>query len=722
MPTLEDALSYSALGWPIFPLHTIAGGQCTCSSGKACHSPGKHPRTLTGFKEGTTDEKTIRKWWDRWPDSNLGLWCKGLIVVDVDPRNGGNESLDDLFATVADTHGFSTLTAITGGGGRHYIFRAPDDRGYDCKPVPGIEIKSTGGLIVICPSLHHSGNTYEWEDPDVPIASPPSWLMKLIEKPERHSPPQTFSGKPADVASFISRHSIPTRSAKLSRCDFGGYQWDIIGGCPFQPDYEGGSPAVGVTAAGAAWFNCFCGDHPKMAWADLKRLYESSASKVNGNIYHDHPFPADPDDPDEPDESPIEYVPWPEPLSDAAFHGPLGALVRLIEPNTEADVAAVLFQALIMIGNIFGRGAHFMAEGTPHFCNEFVGIVGATAKGRKGSSYGQIKGILSTIAQEWASKRIKSGLTSGEGLIFHVRDEIREIKTQKGQQIEVVTDAGEADKRMLVVEEELSSAIKAMSREGNTLSGVLRQAWDSPMVLAPMTKNNRITASHPHVSIIGHITRDELLKSLKAVENTNGGTNRFLWCCARRARLLPFGGRTTGPEVDRLASEIDCAIGWAQTNQNEMVFDSEAAEMWAIVYEQLGDIPAGTVGAILSRAEPHVRRVAMIYAALDRTHFIRPEHLEAALEIWRYSEASVKWIFGGVDSGENVQSRMADKIAKFIQSKSEGVSRREIAQYVGGKVKATEVEFHLGALLSDGKIRSAREKRSRKSVDFYYTT
>ncbi len=425
-------------------------------------------------------------------------------------------------------------------------------------------------------------------------------------------------------------------------------------------------------------------------------------------------------EPDEPDETPIDYVPWPEPLSDAAFHGPLGELVRLIEPNTEADVAAVLFQALVMIGNIFGRGVHFMAEGTPHFCNEFVGIVGATAKGRKGSSYGQIKGILSTIAPEWSSKRTKSGLTSGEGLIFHVRDEIREIKMQKGQMIEVVTDAGEADKRMLVVEEELSSAIKAMSREGNTLSGVLRQAWDSPMVLAPMTKNNRITASHPHVSIIGHITRDELLKSLKAVENTNGGTNRFLWCCARRARLLPFGGRTAGEAVARLANEIDCAIGWAQTNKNEMIFDAEAAEMWSIVYEQLGDIPSGTVGAILSRAEPHVRRLAMIYAALDRTHVMKPEHLEAALEIWRYSAASVHWIFGGTDSGETVQSKVAEKIAKFIDSKPEGCCRRDIAQYMGGKVKAAEIEYHLGVLLTNGKIRVNNERRHKKAVDFYY--
>lgn len=720
MPTIDDALSYARAGWPIFPLHTIVDGKCTCRNGSECHSPGKHPRNSHGHNEGTADEGQIKRWWKQWPNSNIGLWCKGLIVVDVDPRNGGDLSLEDLFAAKAGKYGFNTLTALTGGGGHHYIFSAPDDKGYDCKPVPGIEIKSNGGLIVISPSVHISGRNYQWEDDTVPIAPAPQWLINLIDQPAKQATRPAFTGKPLDLEAFISKHNIQTKAPKVCRCKFGGYQWDLVGDCPFQPGYEGGNAAIGVTDAGATWFSCFCGDHPKKTWADFKAIYQP-AVKVNGNIPHDYdPEPAKEED--EPDETPIDYVPWPEPLSDSAFHGPLGELVRLIEPNTEADVAAVLFQAIVMIGNIFGRGVHFMAEGTPHFCNEFVGIVGATAKGRKGSSYGQIKGILSTIAPEWSSKRTKSGLTSGEGLIFHVRDEIREIKMQKGQMIEVVTDAGEADKRMLVVEEELSSAIKAMSREGNTLSGVLRQAWDSPMVLAPMTKNNRITASHPHVSIIGHITRDELLKSLKAVENTNGGTNRFLWCCARRARLLPFGGRTAGEAVARLANEIDCAIGWAQTNKNEMIFDAEAAEMWSIVYEQLGDIPSGTVGAILSRAEPHVRRLAMIYAALDRTHVMKPEHLEAALEIWRYSAASVHWIFGGIDSGETVQSKVAEKIAKFIDTKPEGCSRREIGHYMGGKVKAAEVEYHLGQMLSNGKIRAQAEKRTRKTMDYYYRT
>lgn len=290
---IDSALNYAKAKWPVFPLHSIKDGVCTCKLGASCHSPGKHPRTATGFKEGTTDASVITAWWKSHPDSNIGLWCKGLIVVDVDPRNGGDVSLDELFSSVADKHGFDTLTAITGGGGRHYLFSAPDDAAYDCKPVPGIEIKSAGGLIVVAPSIHMSGRRYEWEDDAIPVAPAPRWILDLIKKPEKAAERPVFTGKPLDLESFISKHAIPVRPPKISRCNFGGYQWDIIGGCPFQPDYLGGAPAIGVTAAGATWFSCFCGDHPAKTWKDFRTLYEPRKEASNGHHPHKVEEPID---------------------------------------------------------------------------------------------------------------------------------------------------------------------------------------------------------------------------------------------------------------------------------------------------------------------------------------------------------------------------------------------------------------------------------------------
>lgn len=706
---LDYALAYARNGWRVFPLG-VKGKKPLIEKGKGC-------------LDATTDEEVIKGWWGRTPLANIGLATgHSFFAVDIDPRHNGHLWLESV--NLPDT-----IYQQTGTGGFHYLFCGPPSVKNGVSSVaPGVDIRGEGGYIVAAPSqtiiCNDCGNTvdkhtkgckesgshigtYTWIDcDDIPTQEPamaPGWLLDAACKKKKNGMPPVpeiiTKGVQHDTL-FRYASSLWGGRTKMSEAEVMAATVILSKRCEEVPPEENVEKIV----------------------HSVTRKYEPGlspeyAAALNG---HHKNQPPPEEESDEPDETPIDYVPWPEPLSELAFHGPIGALAKLIEPNTEADIAAVLFQALVMVGSVFGRGVHFMAEGTHHFCNEFVGIVGATAKGRKGSSYGQVKGVLSSIAPEWASKRTKSGLTSGEGLIFHVRDEIREIKHQKGQMVEVVTDPGEADKRMLIVEEELSSAIKAMSREGNTLSGVLRQAWDSPTVLAPMTKNNRITASFPHVSIIGHITRDELLKNLKAVENTNGGTNRFLWCCAKRSKLLPFGGRTAGKELDALVQEIDCSIGWAQMNQNEMVFDSEAAEMWSIVYEQLGDIPSGTLGAILSRAEPHVRRISMIYAAMDRSSVIRPEHLEAALEIWRYSSDSVRWIFSGTDSGESVQSKVADKIAKFIDTKPEGVSRREIGHYMGGKIKSTDIEYHLSQLLTNGKIVVRTEKRTRKSADFYY--
>lgn len=277
----DEALAYAGAGWLIFPLHSIRNGVCTCHNGVSCHSPGKHPRTESGFKDASCDPEAIKRWWGRWPDANIGLWCKGLVVVDVDPRNDGDASLEELFETVADKHGFETLTAITGGGGRHYVFSAPDDEPYDCKPVPGIEIKSTGGLIVVAPSVHISGKTYEWEDASIAPAPCPRWILDLIKKPERAAERPPFTGKPLDLERFIEKHGIAVDPPKVSRCKFGGYQWNIRGGCPFQPEYLGGSPAIGVTASGATWFACFCGDHPRKVWRDFRALHEPKRAEPN---------------------------------------------------------------------------------------------------------------------------------------------------------------------------------------------------------------------------------------------------------------------------------------------------------------------------------------------------------------------------------------------------------------------------------------------------------
>ena len=112
---LDAALAYAGRRWPVFPVHSIRDGRCTCGCAD-CDSPGKHPRTAHGHTEGTTSEEQIRAWWGQWPDANVGIVtgeASGLVVLDVD-LPGGDVSLEAL----EDTHGAlpETLEATTGGG------------------------------------------------------------------------------------------------------------------------------------------------------------------------------------------------------------------------------------------------------------------------------------------------------------------------------------------------------------------------------------------------------------------------------------------------------------------------------------------------------------------------------------------------------------------------------------------------------------------------------
>ena len=112
----------------------------------------------------------------------------------------------------------------------------------------------------------------------------------------------------------------------------------------------------------------------------------------------------------------------PDPLDEEAFHGLVGDFVKTIEPHTESDPAALLIQFLVVFGNVIDRNAHFHIEADDHYANLFTVIVGRTAKARKGTSWGHVKSFFKEVDEEWGSNRIKSGLSSGEGLIWNVRD------------------------------------------------------------------------------------------------------------------------------------------------------------------------------------------------------------------------------------------------------------------------------------------------------------
>jgi putative DNA primase/helicase len=183
----SQALEYAGLDLHIIPLHTIAGGRCSCGSGLDCAHPGKHPRTPNGVKDATTDRKIIKAWWSKWPDANIGIATgrsSGIFVIDVD-GDVGKSSLERLQAE----HGPlpKTVTVRTGKG-RHRYFRGDGARvgNYVGRIGKGIDVRGDGGYVVAAGSIHVSGAKYRFVEgrglDEFEIASAPDWLVRLVRK------------------------------------------------------------------------------------------------------------------------------------------------------------------------------------------------------------------------------------------------------------------------------------------------------------------------------------------------------------------------------------------------------------------------------------------------------------------------------------------------------------------------------------------------------------
>jgi hypothetical protein len=210
MPALDTmmdwALFWAGQGIPVFPLHEVYAGVCTCACtrkrcsddkhgcGAFCANKGKHPRwhrddLPNGVECATTNLAQIRRWWMRWPTANIG-GAMGremqLVALDFDPKNGGDLSLNDLLEAHGDGW-LETLTFKTGSGGFHFVFQYPASqvlRNSAGEVGPGVDTRGAGGYIVLPPSIHASGNLYEMFRV-VPVVPAPEWLLEVFRpKPQ----------------------------------------------------------------------------------------------------------------------------------------------------------------------------------------------------------------------------------------------------------------------------------------------------------------------------------------------------------------------------------------------------------------------------------------------------------------------------------------------------------------------------------------------------------
>jgi len=315
---------------------------------------------------------------------------------------------------------------------------------------------------------------------------------------------------------------------------------------------------------------------------------------------------------------------------------------------------------------------------------------------------------------------VVSGLSSGEGLIWSVRDEIKKTEAIKSNGVvknyqEVVIDKGVPDKRALVIESEFASVLRVMARDGNTLSAIIRNAWDGKN-LKTMTKNSPAKATEAHISIIGHITRNELLRYLDNTECGNGFANRFLWACVKRSKVLPEGGKVSEFDMASLAQKVNEAVNFSR-RIGEIKRDSESKKLWGKVYAELSEGKAGLLGAVTARAEAQVMRLSCLYALLDLSDTIRLEHLSAGLALWAYCEDSAKYIFG-----ETLGDPLADEIKRVLDDEPKGLTQTELSNHFKRHKKSEQLNRGLNILIARGMVFKVGEETAGRTSHRYFSS
>jgi hypothetical protein len=384
-----------------------------------------------------------------------------------------------------------------------------------------------------------------------------------------------------------------------------------------------------------------------------------------------------------------DTYPWPI-LDDAGLYGLAGEIVRLIEPHSEADPAALLAHILVSFGAFVGSGPHFEVEATPQPARLFALVVGDTANARKGTARNRIEHAFRIADEETLDAIRASGLSSGEGLIEHLCDK----QSESGEHVAT-------EKRALVQDSEFARILAVAGREGNTLSAILRGFWDEGKA-QNMTRKNPLKVRGAHVCHTADITLDEFAEKMPGLEIANGLLNRYLIVCSKRSKLLPFGGDLSDADLALVAGKLRDAIDEARTRKR-LYMTPEARAIWAMWYGQAPPL-GGLLSAATARRDTQALRLALTYALLDRRDAIDAEHLRAAFAFWDYCFASARHLFGS-----RLGDPVADRLLRALRDAwPQGLDGRQIDELFSKSLRA-------------GKLDAVRDDLERQNLIYHET-
>jgi hypothetical protein len=599
MTLLETANYYHGIGFSVIPLK---------------------PRDKTPLinwtefqkRRSTQEERTS---WFASGLNNIGIVTgaiSGVDVVDFDTMESMKNHLDFIRSTPVSKTGKGCHALVQHQEGIRN-FQKRDD-------MPGIDLRADGGYIVAPPSIHPNGKQYSWLPnrslEDIPLAPFPDWIL-----------PSQTSQKPAN--GLINGTTEGGRNDALVR----------VAGSVF-------SKGMPLEEA-----NQFC-----LTW-NLQNTPPLTEKEVLATVKSIHSLHLrnNPPSANSPDETPRSQPK----LSDEALPAFVGEFIRHACERSEADPAAVLATYLIRYGIECGSWPHVMVGEAKQYARTNAVIVGESSKARKGTSATPVKRLFSGL--HGGCMVSKGPLSTGEGLIWAVRDEILEwvIDKKTGAGNWIKKDPGIEDKRLYVQDEELASALQATKREGNTLSPIVRCLWDDGDA-EPLTKSNKTKTTGAHVGVITHITHEELKKCLSVTEQLNGFGNRFLWVFSRRQKVLSRPEELDQGWLADYQQRLEKVLQTAR-QRGRMQFSKDAWKLWDAEYPRLSMAYGGAAGCMVNRGEAQVTRLALIYALIAGHATIEVDDLKAALAFWEYCNASAFYLFGGL-SNDRQRTKILDAL------------------------------------------------------------
>jgi len=410
-------------------------------------------------------------------------------------------------------------------------------------------------------------------------------------------------------------------------------------------------------------------------------------------------------------------------LAEEAFHGLAGDIVRTIEPHSEADPAALLLHFLVFYGNAVGNGPYIELGSDNQPSRLFAVVVGDAALGRKGTAGSEIERLMRDADRKWYNRALTSGLQSSEAIVTAVDDEMGQSKD------------------LLIYYSEFGGLLSAMNRRDN-ISDTLKLAYDGK-TLKIRTKhhNGWRTASHAHISVMGHVTPSILADRLSSAEIASGFANRFIYFAVERSKLLSRPRPIPEETRESMADRVDESLYWVndfvfagvdpisadlyrhfgRKPKREMHLSDAAWDYWDELYLVLSEKRPGVVGELMGRAPANVIRLALIYALLDKSIVIDVPHLKAAKAVMDYSEESIAQVFAGI-TGDHQVDRVLYELSTAV---NQTLSRNNILNIFNRNLSVAQVTKVIERLMETGLVthtRGTTGPRGGRPPDLYTLT